>query len=169
MNSKLQHRPDGSFQFSSHCFLIFPAQQEIEWKWSWAPAGILENFTVKVNISAKRKAEFLPKAAAYSIKDRQRNLQHDIISSDAIAYLMTVRSMCVQMSMCAYVNTNTQMFTSMCTVTGRHFPWLPIVNNIQGIPEFLNGSHFLYHLDHIGTNSFSFSSWTLPLLWTFEY
>ena len=66
---------------------------------------------MKVNISAKRKAEFLPKAAAYSIKDRQRNLQHDIISSDAIAYLMTVRSMCVQMSMCAYVNTNTQMFT----------------------------------------------------------
>lgn len=103
MNSKLQHRSDRSFQFSSHCVLIFLLQQEIEWKWSWAPAGILENFTVKVKISAKRKEEFLPKAAAYGIKDRQRNLPHDIINSDSVAYLMTVRSMCVQMSMCAYV------------------------------------------------------------------
>lgn len=66
-------------------------------------AGILENFTVKVKISAKRKEELLPKAAGYSIKGRQRNLPHDIINSDSVAYLMTVRSMCVQMSMCAYV------------------------------------------------------------------
>lgn len=48
-------------------------------------AGILENFTVKVKISAKRKEELLPKAAAYSIKDRHRNLPHDIINSDSVS------------------------------------------------------------------------------------
>lgn len=106
----------------------FPSSARNGVKWSRALPGILGNFIIKGKISAKRETEFLPKVAAYNMKDGQKSPQPDIINGDSAVHMMTV-DVCAGMHVCicVYENTNVQIFPSMCTVMGRHFLWLPII------------------------------------------
>ena len=151
----------------------FPSSARNGVKWSQALPGILGNFIVKGKISAKRETEFLPKVAAYNIKDGQKSPQHDIINGDSAVHMMTVRRMCVQVCMCAYVCMKIQMYkySQVCAQLweGTSSGSPSSAQQYPGHPEFLNGSHFLYYLDHICTNLFSFSSWTWPFSVGFEH